>query len=39
MGIAFVFVFIFRGYAGGFEQPGPGALRPPPGKNSPAGGL
>jgi hypothetical protein len=39
MGIAFVFVFIFRGYAGGFEQPGPGALRPPPGKNSPAGCL
>ena len=39
MGIAFVFVFIFRGYAGGFEQSGPGALRPPPGKNSPAGCL
>ena len=37
MGIAFVFVF--RRYAGGFEQPGPGALRPPPGKNSPAGCL
>ena len=39
MGIAFVFVFIFRRYAGGFEQPGPRALRPPPGKNSPAGCL
>ncbi len=39
MGIAFVFVFIFRRYAGGFEQPGPGALRPPPDKNSPAGCL
>ena len=39
IGIAFVFVFIFRRYAGGFEQPGPGALRPPPGKNSPAGCL
>ena len=32
MGIAFV--FIFRRYAGGFEQPGPGALRPPPDKTA-----